>query len=103
MQAWPKAAPIGPAGTDYREAEPGVWVDGVLCFKYRRTVAKDNAEKLEAHALLLLPGPHRTSYARDRVEIKERLDGSAGLAHQENVIASREAPPHSVVLRALPG
>ena len=53
-----------------------------ICFKYRRTVAKDNTVRLGEHTLQLLPGPERSSYARVRVEVQEWLDGSVVVACQ---------------------
>ena len=56
--------------------------------------------KLGEHTLQLLPGAHRTSYARAHVEVQERLDGSLVVAYQGQVIATKEAPPHTASLRA---
>lgn len=98
------AVPPSQPGTAYRE--PGVCLEGVLCFKYqsfRGRMAKDNTVRLGEHTLQLLAGPERTSYTRARVEIQERLDGSLVVAYQGNVIASREAPPLPAVLRARKG
>jgi hypothetical protein len=83
----------------YRPAT-GLDLDGVLCFKYQRTVAKDNTVKLQEHTLQLMPGPERASYARLRVELQERLGGSLMVVYQGKVIAAREAPPHPATLRA---
>lgn len=94
------AVPPPQPGTAYRPLEPGVCLAGVLCFKYQRTVAKDNTVKLGEHTLQLEPGPERWSYARSRVDLQERLDGSLVVTYQGRVIASREAPPQPVVLRA---
>ena len=74
-----------------------------LCFKYQRTVARDNTVRLGEHTLQLLPGPERSSYSRARVEIQERLGGSVVVAYQGRVIASKEAPPHPAALRARKG
>jgi len=84
----------------YHPLEPGVCLEGLLCFKYQRTVAKDNTVKLGEHTLQLLPGPERSNYARARVEIQERLGGSLMVANQGSVIASKEAPLSPVTLRA---
>ena len=97
------AVPPSQPGTAYRKPEPGVCLEGVLCFKYQRTVAKDNTVRLGEHTLQLLPGSDRYSYARARVEIQERLDGSLVVAYQGRVIASREAPPLPAALRARKG
>jgi hypothetical protein len=94
------AVPPSQSGSAYRPVEPGLCLEGVLCFKYQRTVANDNTVKLGEHTLQLLPGTERLSYARARVEIQERLDGSLVVTHQGNLVASKEAPPHAVPLRA---
>jgi hypothetical protein len=92
--------PAARAGSAYRPLEPGLCLEGVLCFKYQRRVAKDNTVKLGEHTLQLLPGNDRYSYARDRVEVQERLDGSLLVAYQGQVLATRPAPPHPAILRA---
>jgi hypothetical protein len=94
------AVPPAQAGSAYRPLEPGVCLEGVLCFKHQRTVAKDNTMRLGPDSLQLLPGPGRSSYAQARVEVQERLDGSLAVCFQGNLIASRPAPPHAVTLRA---
>jgi hypothetical protein len=94
------AVPPSQAGSAYRPLEPGLCLEGVLCFKYQRTVARDNTVKLGEHTLQLLPGPSRSSYARTRVEIQERLDGSLVVIYQGKNMGSKEAPPHPAALRA---
>jgi hypothetical protein len=95
--------PAAQAGSAYRPLEPGLCLEGVLCFKYQRTVAKDNTVRLGEHTLQLLPGPERSSYAQARVVLQERLDGSLVVIYQGQVIASRAAPPHPAILRARKG
>ncbi len=97
------AVPPAQPGSAYRRPESGVCLDGVLCFKYQRTVAKDNTVRLGEHTLQLLPGPDRYSYARARVDVQERLDGSVVVAYQGRVLASREAPLLPANLRARKG
>ena len=94
------AVPPTQSGSAYRPPEPALCLDGVLCFKYQRTVAKDNTVKLGERTLQLLPGLDRLSYAHARVEVQERLDGSLVVAYQGRVLATRDAPHHPVVLRA---
>ena len=95
--------PPAQAGIGYREMEPGRELEGILCFKYRRIVAKDNTVKFGNQTLQLLPGKERSSYVRARVEVQERLDGSLAVVYQGRVIASREAPPLPVTLRSRRG
>jgi len=60
--------PPAQPGSAYRPPEPGICLEGVLCFKYQRTVAKDNTVRFGGHTLQLLPGSDRLSYAHARVE-----------------------------------
>ncbi len=95
--------PAAQEGWAYRQPEAALCMEEVLCFKYRRTVARDNTVRLDGHSLQLLPGLDRLSYAQARVEIQERLDGSLVVQYQGKIIASREAPPHPAALRARTG
>jgi len=95
--------PVAQPGSAYRPLPPGLETDGVLCFKYQRTVAKDNTLRFGGHTIQLLPGLDRTSYAHARVEVQERLDGSLAVCYQGKIIATQEAPPHPVTLRARKG
>lgn len=95
--------PAAQRGSAYRPL-PERWdVDSILCFKYQRTVAKDNTIRFGGHTLQLLPGLDRLSYAHARVEVQERLDGSLVVVYQGSILATREAPPHAAVLRARKG
>lgn len=93
------AVPAAQGGSAYRGIEPHLDLNGILCFKYYRTVAGDNTVTLGEMTLQLLPGADRVSYARSRVEIQERLDGSVVVCHHGRVIATREAPSSPVTLR----
>ncbi len=95
--------PAAQKGSAYRKPESALCLEGVLCFKYRRTVARDNTVRLDGHVLQLLPGLDRLSYAQARVEVQERLDGSLVVQSEGKTIASREAPPQPVTLRARTG
>ena len=95
--------PAAQPGSAYRKVPSEVDIDGVLCFKYQRTVAHDNTVRFFGRNLQLLPGLDRLSYARARVEVQERLDGSLVVTYQGKVIATQEAPPHPVTLRARKG
>ncbi len=95
--------PAAQPGSAYRSLATGLDLDGVLCFRYQRTVAKDNTVRFDGHTLQLLPGVDRSSYVRARVDVQERLDGSLVVCYQGRVIASREAPPEPVTLRARKG
>ena len=95
-------APAQP-GSAYRQPAPGVSLHATLCFKYLRTVANDNTVRFNGATLQVLPDGFRASYARARVEVQERLDGSIVVVHQGRTVASAPAPDEPVVLRARQG
>jgi transposase len=69
------------------------WPDGwdpetILCFKYQVTVANDNTVSLAPHLLQILPGPGRRSYAKTRVELHERLDGTVTVYYRGQRLAA---------------
>jgi transposase len=84
----------------YRPVAPGLDVDGVLCFKERRRVAKDNTVQYHRQTLQIFPGPDRTSYARAHVEVQERLDGQLLVYYRGKLLTPGEAPPLATSLRA---
>ena len=96
---------VAPAqqGSAYRQLPDGVCLDGVLCFKYLRTVANGNTVHFGSATLQLLADDHRASYARADVEVQERLDGSIVVAYQGRTLAAEPAPPGPVELRARSG
>ena len=95
-------APAQP-GSAYRQLTPGVSLDATLCFKYLRTVANDNTVRFNGATIQLLADGLRASYARAKVEVQERLDGSTVVVHQGRTLAAEPAPHGSVILRARNG
>jgi len=83
----------------YRMPDPELDLAAVLCFKHMRKVARDNTVKYNCHTLQLLPGTEHPSYAGNRIEIQERLDGNLILNYQGQVISTREASPRPDLLR----
>ena len=75
----------------------------VFCFKYERTVGTDNVVALGEHRVQLLAGHDRISYAKARVEVHERLDGSVAVYYRGERLASQPAPSEAPVLRARNG
>jgi hypothetical protein len=75
-------------------------VEGVLCIKERRRVAKDNTVQYHGRTLQLYPGLDRPSYARAHVEVQERLDGRLLVAYRGKLLTPEDAPPLASVLRA---
>ena len=97
------SVPAAQPGSAYRPVPPGLCLDGVLCFKYLRTVANDNTLRYNGSTIQLMADAHRRSYARADVEVQERLDGSLVVAYQGRTLATRPAPPEPVTLRARKG
>ncbi len=91
--------PASCPGKAYRQRS-GTDLDGVLCFKYQRSVAADNTIRFAGRTLQLLPGLQRPSYAYARVEVQERLDGSLVVCYRGETIASTQAPDNPIKLRA---
>ena len=52
------------------------------------------------HRLQIRPTNGRVSYARARVEVHERMDGSLAVYYQGHLLAARPAPSEAPVLRA---
>ena len=95
--------PAAEPGTAYRQLPDGVCLDAVLCFKYIRTVANDNTVRFNGATLQILADDHRASYARAKVEVQERLDGSIVVAYRGRTLAAEPAATEPVTLRARSG
>ena len=91
-------------GSAYRQLPDGVSLDAVLCFKYIRTVANDNTVHFNGATMQLLADDHRASYARAKVEVQERLDGSiSGSTPGQRPWQRSQAATEPVTLRARSG
>jgi transposase len=83
----------------YRQLEEGFNLEELFCFKYYRTVSRDNVVRFGEHRLQILPTNGRLSYVHARVEVHERMDGSLAVYYQGQCLASNPAPPEAPVLR----
>lgn len=83
--------PPAEPGSAYRRFPAGKRLNDVFCFRYWRTVSKDNVVSLEGRLIPVPPGPQRRSYARARAEVREHLDGSASVHYQSACIARQAA------------
>ena len=83
----------------YRAVNEEMCLERVLCFKYRRRVARDNTVRYRWRTLQLLPGTDRPSYAGAAVDVLEGLDGHLEVQHEDRIVHSQEAPPRPSVLR----
>ena len=92
--------PAAQSGSAYREVPEGLDLDGVLCVKEIRRVAKDNTVRYRGRTLQLFPDPDQPSYAWAHVEVQERLDGRMLVCYQGKLLTPEEAPPLAAELRA---
>ena len=92
------AVPARITGTVYRRLsiDPAT----VFCFKYQRTVGADNAVRFFDHRFQIHADRYRASYAKARVEVHERLDGSVGIYYRSRCLLTTTAPLEAPVLRA---
>lgn len=92
--------PAAQPGRAYRPLDPELNLEGVLCFKERRRVGRDNTVQYRQRTLQLFPDADKMSYAGAQVEIQERLDGSILACYQGKILTPQDAPPLAVTLRA---
>lgn len=89
----PPAQPV----SAYRPWPGSLRPEQVFCFKHRRTVSNDNTISFDGKRLQIPPGPDRISYARARVEVQQRLDGSLVICHNGRaLVAYQPATPAPV-------
>ena len=91
------------SGTAYRALPSELRLKEVFCFKYVRVVGADNTVKFGQHRVQILASRERASYARARVEVHERLDGSLAVYHEGKYLTTKEAPKEAGALRARKG
>ncbi len=94
------AVPAAEPGRAYRTLPEGFSAEQVFCFKYLRVVAHDNTISFFRQRVQLLADDRRTSYAKARVEVHERLDQSLAVYHEGRLLATRAAPAEPKELRA---
>jgi hypothetical protein len=87
----------------WRPAGEGVDLARVCSFGYQARVLNDNTVRLSGVVIDIPPGPAARSYARARVEVRQLLDGSWRVYHEEQLIATTPATNNNDELRALKG
>jgi len=92
--------PAAQPGQAYRPISLELDLEGILCFKERRRVARDNTVQYRQRTLQLFPDADRISYASAHVEIQERLDGQILAYYQGKILTPQDAPPLAATLRA---
>jgi transposase len=85
--------PATAAGRAYHPVPAEVALRQVCCRIVQRVVANDDTITLAGERMQLLPGTGRASYVRATIEIRQHLDGTRSLWHDERELAWRPAPP----------
>jgi transposase len=94
------AIPAAEPGSAYREPPEDFHPDEVFCFKYQRTVGRDNVVRFGNQRIQIMPTNGRLSYVHARVEVHERVDGSLAVYYKGQCLATKPAPAEAPVLRA---
>ncbi len=97
------AVPPTHADPAWRPLRPGTDPWQICCFRYVRTVGRDETVRLGEHCVQLLPPRGYGSLARRRVEVREHVDGSLSIWYQGQPIATQPAPREAPRLRARSG
>jgi hypothetical protein len=93
------AIPAREPGSAYRQIPEDFNSDVVFCFKYQRTVGRDNVVRFGEHRLQIMPTNGRQSYAHAHVEVHEGMDGSLAIYYKGQCLLNKPAPPEAPVLR----
>jgi len=93
------AVPARELDLAYRPVPDGFNPDEVFCFKYERSVGRDNVVRFDGHRLQIMPTNGRLSYANARAEVHERMNGSLAVYYKGQCLLIRTAPPEAPVLR----
>jgi hypothetical protein len=94
------AVPARETGSAYRQIPEDFKPDEIFCFKYQRTVGKDNVVRFGEHRLQIVPSNGRSSYVKAKVEVQERMDGSLAVYYKGQCLLTKPAPSEASVLRA---
>jgi transposase len=95
------AVPAAKPDLAYRPVSQDLDLDGILCFKERRKVARDNTVEYGGKTLQIYPGPERKTYAGAHVEVQKRLDGRLLVCHKGKILTPGEAPLSPSFLRQM--
>lgn len=85
----------------WRKISPELDLDRMISFRYRSVVGNDNSVRIGGLILDLPPGPHRRSYAKAQVEVRQLLNGSWRVYYQDQLIAKHPSTKLRDPVRAL--
>jgi hypothetical protein len=69
----------------WRKVPQQLDLDRIISFRYRTIVGNDNAVRLGGIVIGIPPGPQKRSYAREKVELRQFLDGSVANLSRRSV------------------
>lgn len=75
----------------WRKVRSGLDLGRICAFRYEAMVFNDNTVRLQGKVIDIPPGPGGRGYAKKRVEVVQRLDGSWWVYWKDMVIAKAEA------------
>jgi len=84
----------------WRKVPRGLDLERILSLRYEATVGNDNAIRFSRMTIDVPPGPGGKSYAGVRAELRQMLDGSWRVYHQDELIAGAEATEIAGPIRA---
>ena len=85
----------------WRKIPPEFDLDRMISFRYRSVVGNDNSVRIGGLILDLPPGPHRRSYAKAQVEVRQLLNGAWRVYYQDQIIARHPSTELRDPVRAL--
>lgn len=85
----------------WRKVPPELDLDRFISFRYRSVVGNDNCVRIGGLILDLPPGPHRRSYAKAQVEVRQLLNGSWRVYYQNQLVAKHPSTELRDPVRAL--
>lgn len=83
----------------WRKANSPAELERILSLCYRATVGNDNAVRLDGMVIDIPPGPKGRSYARQRVEVRQLLDGRWRVYLDRQVLAESPATEPAEMIR----
>jgi len=83
----------------WRKAPHRAELERILSLCYRATVGNDNAVRLDGMVIDIPPGPKGRSYARQRVEVRQLLDGRWRVYFQSQAVAEAPATEPAELIR----
>jgi hypothetical protein len=75
----------------WRKARPGADLERICAFRHEAKVLNDNTVRIRGRVIDIPPGPGGRGYAKKRMEVVQRLDGTWWVYWKDAVIAKAAA------------